>query len=264
MRTRGRRDAEMNLPFTTKRRGTAPKAERRWQLDVAGQAVPVTMKHHPTAKRFILRFNKTRDGIIVTVPPGAREREAFLFAQRQNDWIASRLDSRPAIVPFVHGAVIPVRGDHHQITHCPGRRGTAWTEVGGEGLPRICVTGDDSHLTRRITDWLKREARGELRTRCAHYAEKMGLKYSRVVLRDQSSRWGSCSSSGTLSFSWRLILAPIDVLDYVAAHEVAHLKEMNHSPRFWKLVEDAKPGMEHPRSWLKTHGAGLHLYGPRG
>ena len=263
MRNRGRHTAEMNFPFRTNRR-KAPRAERQWQLEVGGQVVPVAMKHHPTAKRFILRFNKTRDGIVVTVPPGAREREAFLFAQRQNDWIASRLESRPALVPFEDGAVIPVRGDRHQITHCPGRRGTAWIEDGDEGLPSLCVTGDEAHLARRVTDWLKREARGELRTRCAHYADKMGLRYSRVVLRDQSSRWGSCSSSGTLSFSWRLILAPIEVLDYVAAHEVAHLKEMNHSPRFWKLVEEAMPGMEQPRAWLKSHGAGLHLYGPRG
>lgn len=263
MRKRGRHAAEMTFPFTTRRRGTAPRAERQWQLDVGGQVVPVVMKHHPTAKRFILRFNKTRDGIVVTVPPGAREREAYLFAQRQHDWIASRLESRPAAVPFEPGAVIPVRGEPHQIVHCPGRRGTAWIEPGGDGPARLCVTGQEAHLARRVTDWLKREARGELRTRCSHYAGKMGLRYSRVVLRDQSSRWGSCSSSGTLSFSWRLILAPIHVLDYVAAHEVAHLKEMNHSPRFWKLVEDALPGMERSRAWLKTHGAELHLYGPR-
>jgi len=253
----------MNFPFTTKRRGAKREQGRKWQLEVGGRAVPVTMKHHATAKRFILRFNKTRDGLIVTVPPGAREREAFLFAQRQHDWISARLESRPALVPFEHGAVIPVRGVHHLIAHCPARRGTAWTEDGDGDLPRLCVAGEETHLSRRVADWLKREARGELRTRCADYADKMGLKYSRVALRDQSSRWGSCSSSGTLSFSWRLILAPLHVLDYVAAHEVAHLKEMNHSPRFWKLVEDAMPEMERSRAWLREHGPGLHLYGPR-
>ena len=110
----------MNFPFTTKRRGAKRDQARQWQLEVGGRAVPVTMKHHATAKRFILRFNKTRDGLIVTVPPGAREREAFLFAQRQHDWISARLESRPALVPFEHGAVIPVRGDRHLIAHCPG------------------------------------------------------------------------------------------------------------------------------------------------
>ena len=136
----------MNFPFKTNRRKAAPKTERRWQLEVSGQTVPVAMKHHPTAKRFILRFNKTRDGIVVTVPPGAREREAYLFAQRQHNWIASRLESRPALVPFEDGAVIPVRGEHHQITHCPGRRGTGWIEQSGDSLPRLCVTGDEAHL----------------------------------------------------------------------------------------------------------------------
>ena len=110
----------MNFPFTTKRRGVKRDHQRQWQLEVDGRAVPVVMKHHATAKRFILRFNKTRDGLIVTVPPGAREREAFLFAQRQHDWISARLESRPALVPFEHGAVIPVRGVRHLIAHCPG------------------------------------------------------------------------------------------------------------------------------------------------
>ena len=261
---KGRRPATMNFPFRSRPHRTMPERRHQWQLEIDGQTLPVTMKHHATARRFILRFNKTRDGLTVTLPPGADEREAFGFVKGQGAWISARLETRDPVVPFAHGALIPVRGDRHLIDHCPEQRGTAWVEDGADGPPRLCVAGDEAHLPRRVTDWLKREARAELRTRCACYADTMGLRYARVVLRDQSSRWGSCSSSGTLSFSWRLILAPIHVLDYVAAHEVAHLQEMNHSPRFWKLVDEAVPEMDRSRRWLKEHGPALHLYGPRG
>lgn len=232
-------------------------------LVINGREVPVAIRRNARARRLILRLNKTADGVIVTVPESAAEADAVRFARTQAGWIEKRLASRPNIVAFEDGAIIPLRGVRHRISHCPGRRGTVWTEPQVDAPAVLYVAGDQEHLARRLRDWLKRQARAELKDRCAHYADVMGLSFRRVDLRDQTSRWGSCSSSAVLSFSWRLILAPPHVLDYVAAHEVAHLKEMNHSPRFWCLVEEAFPKMKESRRWLKQHGAGLHFYGPK-
>ena len=250
----------MSILFKPRERLRAPDDDPT--VTIGGIELPVTLKRNAKAKRIILRLNKTSDGITLTVPRGASEAEALRFAISQEEWIAKRLSARPQAVPFADGAVIPVRGDNHRIEHLPERRGTVWLDDGEPGLPRLCVAGDEAHIARRTREWLKREARGDLKACCAHYADVMGLRYKRVDLRDQTTRWGSCSSSGVLSFSWRLILAPHHVLDYVAAHEVAHLKEMNHSKRFWALVEDALPTMKTSRKWLKAHGAKLHLYGP--
>ena len=122
------------------------------------------------------------------------------------------------------------------------------------GLPRLYVTGEEEHAPRRLLDWLKRQAHLDLKTRVAVHAKRLDLTPKRLYVRDQTTRWGSCSTSGALSFSWRLVLAPPFVLDYLAAHEVAHLGHMNHGPRFWALVERTMPRHEEARSWLRKHG----------
>ena len=158
------------------------------------------------------------------------------FAQQHGGWIAARLKRLPEAAPFLHGVEVPLRGIPHRIVHRRGVRGTVWTETDDRGQRLICVAGEPPHLDRRIGDFLKREARRDLEAAASRYAAKLGIAVKRISIRDQSSRWGSCSNTGVLSFSWRLILAPGFVLDYLAAHEVAHLKELNHSPRFWRLV----------------------------
>jgi predicted metal-dependent hydrolase len=140
-------------------------------------------------------------------------------------------------------------------------RGTVWTETDDRGQRLICVAGEPPHLDRRIGDFLKREARRDLEAAAGRYAAKLGLAIKRISVRDQSSRWGSCSNTGVLSFSWRLILAPAFVLNYLAAHEVAHLKELNHSPRFWRLVGKLDADYERAKAWLDVHGTDLHRYG---
>ncbi len=231
-------------------------------LDIDGTRLPVALRRNARARRIILRLDKTGTGVVLTLPPGSSEAEALRFAEKQAGWIRKRLGARPSLVPFDDGWEIPVRDQAHVITHRPNARGTVWVESNDAEPPKLCVAGDSAHIVRRTKDWLKREARAELKARCANYAMVMGLTYKRIDLRDQTTRWGSCSSTGVLSFSWRLIFAPIEVLDYVAAHEVAHLEEMNHSPKFWALVEEALPTMQTSRRWLKQHGAGLHRYGP--
>jgi predicted metal-dependent hydrolase len=136
-----------------------------------------------------------------------------------------------------------------------------WTETRDSGEKIVCVAGAMEHIERRVHDFLKREARRDLQKAAQEYADMLSVRVKRLSIRDQSSRWGSCTSAGSLSFSWRLILAPPMVLDYLAAHEVAHLVEMNHSPRFWRVVARVCPSVERAKRWLDTCGNDLHRYG---
>lgn len=227
------------------------------QLSIDGVPVAVSFRRNPRARRMILRMSET--GVTVTLPPGSSERSGLDFALNHAGWIRRQLARRPASQPFAPGNRVPVRGTLHLIAQANGRRGGVRIESGPE--PRLVVAADTPHVARRIGDWLKAEARLDLSSASRAHAEAMGTRYRRLSLRDQTSRWGSCSSAGHLSYSWRLILAPAFVLDYVAAHEVAHLIEMNHSSRFWSLVRAHAPRADEARRWLKRHGPGLHSYG---
>jgi predicted metal-dependent hydrolase len=136
-----------------------------------------------------------------------------------------------------------------------------WRETAADGEPLLCVAGEAAHVDRRICDYLKREALRDLGAASRRAAERLGVSIRRISVRDQSSRWGSCSTTGMLSYSWRLILAPPFVLDYLAVHEVAHLIEMNHSPRFWRLVHRICADAHRAKVWLDVHGGDLHRYG---
>jgi len=220
----------------------------------------VRLRRHPQARRYTLRIQAATREVVLTMPPRGSVRQAREFAQKHGAWIAARLRRLPDGAPFVHGAVLPLRGVAHRIDHRRAARGTVWTETRADER-LLCVAGQAPHLPRRVQDYLKREAKRELEAASRQAALALGVEVKRVSVRDQSSRWGSCSSSGVLSYSWRLILAPPFVLDYLAAHEVAHLIEMNHSRRFWRLVERICPDMGRAKAWLDAHGADLHRYG---
>jgi hypothetical protein len=221
----------------------------------------VRLRRHRQARRYTLRIDAASREVVLTMPPRGNLQEARDFAQKHGGWIAARLKRMPEAAPFVHGIEVPLRGIAHRIVHRRGARGTVWTETDDYGRRLLCVAGEPPHLDRRIGDFLKREARHELEVASRRYAAKLGVPLKRISVRDQSSRWGSCSTTGVLSFSWRLILAPPYVLDYLAAHEVAHLVELNHSPRFWRLVRRLAPDFERAKTWLDVHGTDLHRYG---
>jgi predicted metal-dependent hydrolase len=156
---------------------------------------------------------------------------------------------------------VPVRGAPHRIVHWSTIRGLTRATTDPKGEPILAVSGEVSAVTRRVTDFLKREALKDLNAAVDRHTAALGIPARKVTVRDTASRWGSCSSKGHLSFSWRLIMAPPLVLDYLAAHEVAHLKEMNHSHRFWALTHRLCPKTEEAEAWLKRNGASLHRYG---
>jgi hypothetical protein len=225
------------------------------------QVFAIRLRRHRRARRYTLRIHPTDREAILTMPPRGTIPEAREFAQLHGGWIAARLGRLPKAAPFQSGTVIPLRGVPHRIVHRSGERGTVWTETRESGDKVLCVAGGYDFIDRRVHDFLKREARKELQKSAQDYAEALGVRVKRISIRDQSSRWGSCTSAGSLSFSWRLILAPPFVLDYLAAHEVAHLVEMNHSARFWRVCGKICPSMERAKKWLDTCGNDLHRYG---
>jgi len=221
----------------------------------------VRVRRHRQARRYTLRIQAATREVILTMPPRGSLREAKEFAQRHGGWIATRLGRLPKAAPFADGVVMPLRGVEHRIAHRPKVRGTVWIENSQGGELLLCVSGGAPHLDRRVNDYLRREALHDLEIASRRAAEALGVTIRRISVRDQSSRWGSCSSTGVLSYSWRLILAPTYVLEYLAVHEVAHLVEMNHSPRFWRLVHKLCAEVNRAKIWLDTHGADLHRYG---
>lgn len=225
-----------------------------------GELLTVRLRRNAAARRLILRIRADSGEPVLTIPARTSLKDARAFLARHGEWIAVRLARLPERVPFIDGAVLPIRGVSCRIV------GT-----GGTGRGRIVLTGDAlhvpgeaAHLSRRVLDWLKSEARTDLAAAVARHGAALGVKVGKLSVKDTKSRWGSCAASGALSFSWRLILAPPFVLDYLAAHEVAHRIEMNHSDRFWNVVARACPEWEAAERWLTAHGAGLHRYGPSG
>ena len=221
----------------------------------------VRVRRHRQARRYTLRIQAATREVILTMPPRGSLKEARDFAEKHGGWIAARLERLPEAAPFAHGSELPLRGIRHRIVHRPNQRGTVWSERDGYGGRILCVAGEAPHLARRVGDFLKREAKRDLEAASRTYATQIGARIKRISVRDQNSRWGSCSTTGVLSFSWRLILAPPFVLQYLAAHEVAHLVEMNHSRRFWRLLKRLCPDMQRAKVWLDVHGPDLHRYG---
>ena len=221
----------------------------------------VRLRRHRQARRYTLRIQAATREVVLTMPPRGSLKEAKAFAEKHGGWIAARLERLPEAAPFAHGTNVPLRGVSHRIVHRGRVRGTVWTETDERGQRLICVAGDGPHLARRVSDFLHRQARHDLEAASKHYADRLDVEIKRLSVRDQASRWGSCSTTGVLSFSWRLILAPPFVLNYLAAHEVAHLVEMNHSPRFWRLLKRLCPSMARAKLWLDVHGTDLHRYG---
>ena len=232
------------------------RAARRELLAIDGADVAINVRLDPRARRIVMRVHPDSGEVMVTAPTRAGMAAALAFARGESQWIARQLERRPKPVPLMPGAVIPFLGVAHPIRHSLSRGPAPVWAVDGA----ILVSGRIEHAQRRIADFLKRQAKDILAQKSVEYATRLGLRPSRVSVRDTRSRWGSCSQNGSLSFSWRLILAPQFVRDYVVAHEVAHLKEMNHSPRFWAHVKTLSPDVDRARQWLRDHGRSLLRY----
>ena len=238
-----------------------PASEERIEIQYLDHVYPVVIRRSAQAKRYTLRVKTATREAVITMPSRGSMATAKDFALRHGGWLAARFHKMPELVGFTPGAFIPLRGVPHQLEHKPNARGTAWQDVNAAGEPTIAVAGEASFIARRVRDFLKREARKDIELAARKHADALDVKIKRISIKDTTSRWGSCASDGTLSFSWRMILAPPFVLDYLAAHEVAHRVEMNHSTRYWKVVESIFPDYERAEVWLKRYGAELHRWG---
>lgn len=215
--------------------------------------IPVRLRRSSRARRYSLRVPATGGDPILTLPARAPEAEALAFALSRRDWLVRHLAGRAPEVQVGDGTVLPIEGRLCRVTATSGRR--IMLEDG------VLNVGAQPHrIAPRVQGFLKTLARDRLAAASDQYAQALGRRYTKLDLRDTKGRWGSCSTKGRLMYSWRLVMAPPEVLDYVAAHEVAHLAEMNHGPRFWATVDRLYPGYDAPRRWLRSQGTDLHRF----
>ncbi len=230
-------------------------------VTLGGAVYPVALRRNARARRISLRFDAVSAGFTLTLPALLPLPRALAFLETQHGWMqtclaraaARQQSGKLALGP---GTTVPLRGVPHLIRHDPQGLRHPRPEAG-----TLWVGGPEARVPARLAAWLRAEATQDLTQAARVYAFQLGKTVTSITVRDTRSRWGSCTAQGGLNFSWRLILAPPSVLQYVAAHEAAHLVEMNHSPRFWALVARLHPDPDAARQWLKTYGTGLHRYG---
>jgi predicted metal-dependent hydrolase len=213
---------------------------------------PVRWQRSARARRVSLRIDPRAGEVVVTLPMRAGRRAGMALLTAHAAWVMQRLAALAPPRPFVPGAEVPLGGEPHVIRHDPAARGGAFLDGA-----TIVVSGREEFLARRVKDFLRAEAKRRIGILAARHAATLGVKIRAIRVKDTSSRWGSCAPDGTLAFSWRLVMAPEWVLDYVVAHEVAHLRELNHSRRFWALVERLTPHRETAQDWLRENGPAL-------
>lgn len=224
-------------------------------IELAGRSVALAIKENPRAKRLTMRVQPGARGVSVTVPPGTRVAAIMQFIDRHTGWLEGQIAKQPDQPKVREGIKLPIRGVNHRIVHEAGR-GLTQIRSGSDG-PELLVRGDRRFLARRVADFLKNEAKRDIDALVAHHASRVGRRVKTVRYRDTTSRWGSCTSDGALSFSWRIMMAPPSVINYLVAHECAHLREMNHGPKFWALCEELCPDTKRAKSWLKRNGGKL-------
>ncbi|WP_207538426.1 M48 family metallopeptidase [Sabulicella rubraurantiaca] len=217
---------------------------------------PVLWRRSARARRVSLRVDPVAGAAVVTLPRRASRAQGLRLLEEHAAWVLRQLDGLTPALELRDGATVPIGGVPHLIRHAPDRTGGAFLEDGV-----LFVTGAAEFLPRRTERFLRAEALRRIGAAAMRYAGQLGMRPKAIRLKDTRTRWGSCAPDRTLSFTWRLVMAPDWVLDYVVAHEVAHLKEMNHSDRFWAVCEALTPHRAEATSWLKRHGPALMRVG---
>lgn len=224
-------------------------------LQVGEEMLPLVIRRHQRAKRICLRYNPTSHAISLTLPRHTRVSDGLVFLVQKSEWLVETLRDMPCKKQIKPGVVIPLLGKRVRIKHTADLK-TNWLIKNDT----LFVSGPRNEFPERVTAALKKIASQTLSALAMRDAMQIGRKLNRVSVRDTRSRWGSCSSTARLSFSYRLIFAPKEVMEYVVAHEVAHLRHMNHSTVFWNTVEFLCPEYEAAKDWLKLHGKDLYRF----
>ncbi len=224
-------------------------------LQVGEEMVPLVIRRHQRAKRICLRYNPTSHAISLTLPRHTRVGDGLVFLMQKSEWLVETLREMPTKKQIKPGAVIPLLGKRVRIKHNPDLT-HAW-ELRDDVL---YVSGAREEFSASVKYALREIATRTISQIATRYAERIGRRIQRISVRDTRSRWGSCSTTARLSFSYRLVFAPKEVMEYVVAHEVAHLRHMNHSQNFWNAVGDLIPDYEPAKDWLKLHGKDLYRF----
>jgi predicted metal-dependent hydrolase len=231
------------------------------EIDIEGEAVPVRIRRTSQARRISMRADAVKREIRITMPSYAPTKAAIDFVTQKRQWIAARLQSAPAVSPLHPGGTVAVEGEPHLIVWNAGASRTIRRVEGAEGR-ELHLGGPQDLVDARIIRWLKSEARRVFEAEIVHYCAAAKENTPRLSLGDPRSRWGSCSSRGTISLSWRLIMAPASVRRSVIAHEVAHIRHMDHSPAFYAWLDALFEGDRTAADrWLKMHGTALQRVG---
>lgn len=243
---------------------TAPRAAHGDLIEVGGR--PVRLSINARARRVSLRLDSARREVIATAPSGARLKEAVAFAHAREAWIAARLDALPRPLAFDAGAELTVGGFPCRLERAAMRITPRLIPPTPHEPARLVASGEGEAFARAVRRALKAEALRLLTDRTAHYAAKLDRPMPAVAVMEARARWGSCRpatarQAASIRYVWRLILAPPSVMDYVAAHECAHLIEANHGPRFWALVKRLYGDPAPAKGWLRAHGQTLHAAG---
>jgi predicted metal-dependent hydrolase len=227
----------------------------RFYVELGGIRYQLSIRRNKRAKKLRLRIEMP-GRIKLTLPARNSLKIAFEFIRSEAEWIKTQLDKVPTAIPFLPEQNILFRGKQYRLVHDNRPRGLV--DIKGD---QIIVPGGMEHFPRRLNDWLKKQAKVKITAVAEFQATALGESFSAIRIRDTKTRWGSCSARRSLNFSWRLIMAPDFVWQYVVIHEVCHLAELNHSPAFWALVKSRDPEYIDAQNWLKENGAGLHAYG---
>lgn len=222
-------------------------------ISIGDPPIEIRLRRNPRARRMTLRHAQAARGAVLTLPPGVSVARARSFALQNEGWLRRQMASAPARIPVEQGVRLPFRGGEVTVLPSPDGR----NRIGAGGL---LVGGTPDRAGARAAALLREAARERCLAAASLHAGRLGRRIGRITLRDPKARWGSCTSAGDLMFSWRLVMAPDEVLDYVAAHEAAHLVHMDHSPQFWAEVAGLCPQIAEARAWLRRNGPSLHRY----
>jgi len=222
---------------------------------INGQEMPIRIVRSNKSSCLKLRVDSMDQCVKITAPIHSTLRDIYAFAVNHNDWIKKRLSELPLPIFFRNGTGVNIFGETRKIRSCPDARRGVWDD--GEF---INVSGMPENIGKRVENFLKEQAKQNISEKARFFAAQIDKKISRISIKDTKSRWGSCSVKNNLNFSWRIIFAPIEVYEYVIAHEVAHLKEHNHSAKFWKQVEAFTPHYKESDKWLRDNGKKLYRY----
>ncbi len=227
----------------------------KYFIDLGEVRLPIKIKKLRTSRRMIIRYQPLQKSVSLTLPQSATIKQGIDFINRKQEWIIRQVKQYSHNNSFSDGNIIPILGKNIRLEHIGGRGLISETENIWQ------VHGDIEFMERRVKNLIIKKTKSEIIILAENFAKQLNVKIGNITLRDTSSRWGSCSHDGNLSFSWRLAFAPYEVMVYIVAHEVAHIREHNHSNRFWELVEKLNPEFMKAENWLKKNGKLLYQYG---